>query len=118
VATIVRGADVGWYPYFFLDPAQVSWPGEFLMYNAIALGTIVGVLTGLIALSHLRPRGPLAGTAPPPGHADQPGGGPASRAADPTGAAGAQEAGVSSGVVVSPGSVPAPSPAGSSSRSR
>ena len=55
VATIVRGADVGWYPYFFLDPAQVRWPDEFVMYNAIALGVIVGVMSGLIALSHLRP---------------------------------------------------------------
>lgn len=55
VFTIVRGAEVGWYPYFFLDPAQVTWPGEFVLYNGIALGTIVGVLVGLIALSHLRP---------------------------------------------------------------
>jgi len=55
VFTIVRGAEVGWYPYFFLDPAQVSWPGEFVLYNGIALGTIVGVLVGLIALSHVRP---------------------------------------------------------------
>ena len=46
IATIVRGAEVGWYPYFFLDPAQVLWPGEYLTYNAIALGTIVGVLVG------------------------------------------------------------------------
>ncbi|WAC51247.1 Pr6Pr family membrane protein [Frigoribacterium sp. SL97] len=55
VFMIVRGADVGWYPYFFLDPAQVTWPGEFLLYNGIALGTIVGVLVGLVALSHVRP---------------------------------------------------------------
>ena len=55
VATIVRGADVGWYPYFFLDPAQVRWPDEFVLYNAVALGVIVGVMSALIALSHLRP---------------------------------------------------------------
>jgi hypothetical protein len=121
VATIVRGADVGWYPYFFLDPAQVSWPGEFLMYNAIALGTIVGVLTGLIALSHLRPRGPLASTAPPPGRAGQPGrGDQVGRARQPgrgdqAGRAG-QGAGVASGESVSAGAVP--SGTGSSSRSR
>jgi len=60
IATIVRGADVGWYPYFFLDPAQVRWPDEFVMYNAIALGVIVGVMSALIALSHLRP-GPRPG---------------------------------------------------------
>jgi hypothetical protein len=74
VYTIVRGADVGWYPYFFLDPAQVTWPGEFVLYNGIALGTIVGVVVALVALSHVRPhaRGRLGGgsssstrTAPP-----------------------------------------------------
>ena len=66
VATIVRGAEVGWYPYFFLDPAQVLWPGEYLTYNALALGTIVGVLVGLIALSHLRPRGDVGADGAPP----------------------------------------------------
>ncbi|NRD25166.1 Pr6Pr family membrane protein [Frigoribacterium sp. VKM Ac-2836] len=75
VFTIVRGADVGWYPYFFLDPAQVTWPGEFLLYNGIALGTIVGVLVALVALSHVRPHARA-----------RPGGGPASptRAAPPS----------------------------------
>jgi len=55
VATIVRGAEVGWYPYFFLDPAQVAWPDEYVAYNALALAVIVGVLAGLVALSRLRP---------------------------------------------------------------
>ncbi len=73
VFTIVRGADVGWYPYFFLDPAQVTWPGEFVLYNGIALGTIVGVIVALVALSHVRPhawrsrgREPESSTRPAP----------------------------------------------------
>lgn len=52
--TLARGREVGWYPYFFLDPAQVS-PSQFHLYNGIVLGIIVGVLAGLVALSHLRP---------------------------------------------------------------
>lgn len=55
IATIVRGAEVGWYPYFFLDPAQVAWPTEYLAYNALALGVILGVVSALVALSRLRP---------------------------------------------------------------
>ncbi|WP_423919369.1 Pr6Pr family membrane protein [Frigoribacterium sp. 2-23] len=66
IATIVRGADVGWYPYFFLDPAQVMWPGEFAFYNGIAVGTIIGVMAALIGLSHLRPRRDVFTGAVPP----------------------------------------------------
>ena len=78
VVTIVRGADVGWYPYFFLDPAQVAWPTEYLAYNSLALGTILGVLCGLVALSRWRPDERLlraqrllaaAGAVPPEGAA-------------------------------------------------
>lgn len=36
-ATFVRGFVVGWYPYFFLDPAQVDGPLELVLYGAIAL---------------------------------------------------------------------------------
>jgi hypothetical protein len=120
IATIVRGADVGWYPYFFLDPAQVRWPDEFVMYNAIALGVIVGVMSALIALSHLRPgprpgvllrRGEGAalvaddgGSVPPPGGraagAGLPGAQPAGGvepAAPGSAEAGSSGAGVSSG---------------------
>lgn len=66
VFTIWRGARVGWYPYFFLDPAQVRFPDEFALYNGIALGTIVGVTVALVGLSHLRPRDrPAVSGAPP-----------------------------------------------------
>lgn len=46
VYTMVRGAGVYWYPYFFLDPAIVAFPWEFLLY----LGVIVGIFTGVLAL--------------------------------------------------------------------
>jgi len=64
--TIWRGARVGWYPYFFLDPAQVRWPDEFVLYNGIAIGTIIGVTVALVGLSHLRPRHRPAVTGAPP----------------------------------------------------
>lgn len=67
VATLIRGAIVGWYPYFFLDPAQVSGLGELLAYGAAALGlfALVGAILRalpripigrMLALSRPRPR--------------------------------------------------------------
>jgi hypothetical protein len=67
VATLIRGAIVGWYPYFFLDPHQVSGLGELLAFGAAALGlfTLVGAilrvlpripLGRMLALSRPRPR--------------------------------------------------------------
>lgn len=52
--TLVRGAWVGWYPYFFLDPVQVSGPLETALYCALALALMAGVAAGLIALTRLR----------------------------------------------------------------
>ena len=49
--TMVRGAIVGWYPYFFLDPGQVSGPLEFSAYSGAILLVIMGLAAGLIALS-------------------------------------------------------------------
>lgn len=54
--TMVRGALVGWYPYFFLDPYQVSGPVEFAAYGAIVLSFIVLVATILILASRYLPR--------------------------------------------------------------
>jgi hypothetical protein len=44
--TFVRGFIVGWYPYYFLDPAQVDSPLELVLYGAIALSgfALVGTL--------------------------------------------------------------------------
>ncbi len=46
--TLVRGSIVGWYPYFFMDPAQVSGPGEIAGYGAAALALFAGVATALL----------------------------------------------------------------------
>ncbi|ARC57731.1 hypothetical protein AS850_11675 [Frondihabitans sp. 762G35] len=54
VFTVVRGRQVRWYPYFFLDPAQVS-PQQFELYNGIVLAIFLAVLTALIGLSRARP---------------------------------------------------------------
>jgi len=57
VITLVRGASVGWYPYFFLDPVQVTDPVEFAVYSGIALTVFALVGSGVVALSGRRPLG-------------------------------------------------------------
>lgn len=52
--TLVRGAVVGWYPYFFLDPAQVSGPIETTAYCAVAVALMFGIAAILAALTRLR----------------------------------------------------------------
>ncbi|GAA2237918.1 Pr6Pr family membrane protein [Herbiconiux moechotypicola] len=54
VFTLIRGSIVGWYPYFFLDPAQVSGPGEFALYCGIALGLFASITAGLVWASRWR----------------------------------------------------------------
>lgn len=54
--TLVRGALVGWYPYFFLDPAQVSGPLETLLYSLVAVVLFTGIAAVLTATSRLPPR--------------------------------------------------------------
>ncbi|AMB59630.1 Pr6Pr family membrane protein [Microterricola viridarii] len=51
VFTLVRGADVGWYPYFFLDPAQVGGPLGIAFYCLLVLGIFLGVSALLVAVS-------------------------------------------------------------------
>ncbi|MBS1906916.1 MAG: Pr6Pr family membrane protein [Actinobacteria bacterium] len=53
VFTIWRGGVVGWYPYYFLDPRQVSGPLELIGSSAIALAIFALVASGLVALSRL-----------------------------------------------------------------
>jgi hypothetical protein len=55
--TLVRGSFVGWYPYFFLDPAQVNSFGEFGFFCALALTLFTLVTTSLLAVSRTRPLG-------------------------------------------------------------
>ncbi|TFD20320.1 Pr6Pr family membrane protein [Cryobacterium sp. TMT2-23] len=53
VFTLVRGSMVGWYPYFFLDPVQVSGPLETVVYCLIAVLLFTGIAAILIATSRL-----------------------------------------------------------------
>lgn len=55
VITMVRGNIVGWYPYFFLDPQQVSGLGEFALLGGIALTLFAAISVGLVWLSRLTP---------------------------------------------------------------
>lgn len=52
--TIIRGIFVRWYPYFFLDPTQVSL-GESIIYCTVAAALIVAIGAVLSALSMVLP---------------------------------------------------------------
>jgi hypothetical protein len=52
--TMIRGSIVGWYPYFFLDPGQVSGPLEFAAYSGAILLVITGLAAALIAVTRRR----------------------------------------------------------------
>ncbi|WP_173922957.1 Pr6Pr family membrane protein [Agromyces sp. Marseille-P2726] len=49
VYTLIRGADVGWYPYFFLDESQVDGYLGVALYCLLVL-VIFLVLTGLLVV--------------------------------------------------------------------
>jgi hypothetical protein len=55
--TLVRGNVVGWYPYFFLDPAQVG-PVESALYCALAGVLFVGVSSILVGTARALPSAP------------------------------------------------------------
>jgi hypothetical protein len=55
VFTLIRGSIVRWYPYFFLDPDQVSGPAEFALYCGIAIGLFAAITAGLVAVTRLPP---------------------------------------------------------------
>ncbi|BDI22369.1 Pr6Pr family membrane protein [Herbiconiux sp. L3-i23] len=57
IVTIIRGEFVGWYPYFFLDPAQSGYPLTLIVYGAAALALFALVESCLIAASHVAPLG-------------------------------------------------------------
>ncbi len=58
VYVLLRGAAVGWYPYPFLDPANVGGYGGVALYAAGIFGTFIGVGWALPALasSHILQR--------------------------------------------------------------
>lgn len=47
--TMLRGPQIGWYPYYFLDPRQVSGFGEFALTSGIALA-IFAIIAAVLAL--------------------------------------------------------------------
>ena len=51
VFTLIRGAEVGWYPYFFLDPVLVGGPIGIAFYCLIVLIIFLGVTALLVAIS-------------------------------------------------------------------
>jgi hypothetical protein len=55
VVTLVRGPIVGWYPYFFLDPAQLEDAGQFFLFGGVAVCLFAAISSGLVAVSRRRP---------------------------------------------------------------
>jgi hypothetical protein len=55
VVTLLRGAVVGWYPYFFLDPAQLVNATEFFLIAGFALVLFAVISVMLISISRARP---------------------------------------------------------------
>lgn len=49
--TLVRGADVGWYPYFFLDEAQVGGPLGVAGYCALVMLIFMAVTAALVGVN-------------------------------------------------------------------
>lgn len=61
--TMVRGALIGWYPYFFLDATQVSTM-ETVGYCSVAGGLFMGVSALLLGLGRALPAPPARLTLP------------------------------------------------------
>ncbi|WP_186324379.1 Pr6Pr family membrane protein [Microbacterium paludicola] len=53
--TLWRGPLIGWYPYYFLDPRQVSGIGEFLITSALALAIFAAIAAILALISRISP---------------------------------------------------------------
>lgn len=56
--TMLRGTVVGWYPYYFLDPGQLSGPVEFFTLSGFALLVFVAVGVGVVSLTRVRRKVP------------------------------------------------------------
>lgn len=54
IYTMIRGAHVHWYPYFFLDPVLVAFPFEFALCLLGVIVIFTTVATAIIAISRLR----------------------------------------------------------------
>jgi len=53
--TLLRGAATDWYPYFFLNPNTLGWPGVIAYIIAISIIS-AGLIAGMVALNHLQHR--------------------------------------------------------------
>jgi hypothetical protein len=53
VFTMIRGAFVFWYPYFFLDPAVVEIPFEYSLYLLAIIAIFTGTTALLLSISRL-----------------------------------------------------------------
>lgn len=51
--TLWRGPIIGWYPYYFLDPRQVSGPIEFVLTSGIALAIFAAVAAVIVLISRM-----------------------------------------------------------------
>ena len=56
--TMLRGATVGWFPYYFLDPGQLSGPLEFIRLSGLALLVFAVVGLAVVALTRYRRKAP------------------------------------------------------------
>jgi hypothetical protein len=54
VVGLVRGVVTGWYPYFFLNPAEVGGWGPLALFCGALLALFLGLAYGWRALVHLR----------------------------------------------------------------
>ena len=55
LVTLVRGPIVGWYPYFFLDPAQLANVGQFFLFGSVAVILFGTISTAMVAVSRSIP---------------------------------------------------------------
>lgn len=55
LVTLARGPIVGWYPYFFLDPAQLASSGQFFFFASIAVLLFGSISAALVAVSRTVP---------------------------------------------------------------
>ena len=55
LVTLARGPMVGWYPYFFLDPAQLANTGQFFFFASVAVLLFGAISTALVAVSRTMP---------------------------------------------------------------
>ena len=63
--TIWRGGVIGWYPYYFLDPRQVSGIAEMVLSCGVALSIFALVAAALVLLSRMRPTAGRVPVTPP-----------------------------------------------------